>query len=58
MNPFIGAISLTPFTDGITEVVTAVNAALGTTITAGLGIAGAILGGLILYRLFRKVVKA
>lgn len=58
MNPLIGQLVLTPFTDALDDVGDAVNASLGATVTAGLAIAGVILGGLILWRLFVRVAQA
>lgn len=52
------AIDLSDFTDALGEVGTAVTASLGDTVTAGLAIAGVIMGGLLLWRLFRKIAKA
>jgi len=54
----IGTIVLTAFTDALTDVGDAVTAALGSTVTAGLAIAGVIMGGLLLWRLFRRIAKA
>jgi len=52
------AIVLTDFTDALDEVGTAVTAALGATVTAGLAISGVIMGGMLLWRLFRRIAKA
>jgi hypothetical protein len=58
MNPMFAVIDLTSFTDALTEVGTAVTAALGDTVSAGLAIAGVIMGGLLLWKLFRRIAKA
>lgn len=52
------AIVLTDFTTALGEVGTAVTGALGSTVTAGLAIAGVIMGGMLLWRLFRKIAGA
>lgn len=54
----IGTIVLTDFTTALTEVGDAVTAALGDTVTAGLAIAGVVMGGLLLWRLFKRIAKA
>jgi len=57
MNPFIiGAIDLSDFTDALGEVATAVNAALPGVLTQALGVAGLIMGGMLLWRFFRRVI--
>jgi len=58
MPSFLAVIDLTDFTTELTAVGTAVTAALGDTVAAGLAIAGVIMGGLILWRLFRRIAKA
>jgi len=55
--PF-AVIDLSDFTDALGEVGTAVTAALGSTVTAGLAIAGVIMGGLLLWKLFKSIAKA
>jgi len=55
---YLAVIDLTAFTDALGDVGTAVTAALGSTVTAGLAIAGVIMGGLLLWRLFRRIAKA
>jgi len=52
------AIVLTDFTTALGEVGTAVNDALGDTVSAGLAIAGVIMGGLLLWKLFKRIAKA
>lgn len=52
------AIVLTDFTTALGEVGTAVTGALGATVTAGLAIAGVIMGGLLLWKLFKKIASA
>lgn len=52
------AIVLTDFTTALDEVGTAVTGALGDTVSAGLAIAGVIMGGMLLWRLFRRIAKA
>ena len=54
----LGAIVLTDFITAITDVTTAVAAAIGDVATAALGIAGLIIGGLILFRLFKRMIAA
>lgn len=54
----IGAIVLTDFTAALGEVGTAITGALGTTVTAGLAIAGVIMGGMKLWSLFRRIAGA
>lgn len=54
----LAAIDLSDFTDALGEVGTAVTGALGSTVSAGLAIAGVIMGGLLLWRLFRRIAKA
>jgi len=48
-------IDLSDFTDALAEVGTAVTTALGSTVTAGLAVAGVIMGGMLLWRLFRRI---
>lgn len=57
MNLF-AVIDLSDFTTALTEVGTAVTGALGDTVSAGLAIAGVIMGGLLLWKLFRRIAKA
>lgn len=57
-TPAHAQIDLSTFTDSLAEVGTAVNAALGDTVSAGLAIAGVIMGGLLLWRLFKRIAKA
>jgi len=52
------AIVLTDFTTALDEVGTAVTAALGDTVTAGLAVAGVVMGGLLLWRLFKRIAKS
>lgn len=54
----MGVIDLTDFTTALGEVGTAVNDALGATVSAGLAIAGVIMGGLLLWKLFKRIAKA
>jgi len=51
-------IDLGDFTDALGDVGTAVTTSLGSTVTAGLAISGVIMGGMLLWRLFRKIAKA
>jgi hypothetical protein len=55
---FLATIDLTDFTTALGEVGTAVTGALGDTVTAGLAISGVIMGGMLLWRLFRRIAKA
>lgn len=52
------AIVLTDFTTALAEVGTAVTNALGSTVTAGLAISGVVLGGMLLWKLFRRISGA
>lgn len=50
-------VDLTSFTDAITGTALAITTALGPTITTALGIGGLILGGIMLWSVFRRLVK-
>lgn len=52
------AIVLTDFTAALDDVGDAVTTALGATVTAGLAISGVIMGGMLLWRLFRRIARA
>lgn len=54
----LAVIDLSDFTDALDEVGSAVTTSLGATVSAGLAIAGVIMGGMLLWRLFRRIAKA
>lgn len=54
----LATIDVTPFTDQLSSVGTAVTGALGATVTAALAVAGVIMAGLLLWRLFKRVAKS
>jgi len=56
--PQFAVIDLSDFTDALAEVGTAVTTALGGTVSAGLAISGLIMGGMLLWKLFRRIAKA
>jgi len=51
-------IDLSDFTDALGDVATAVNTALPGVLTQALGVAGLIMGGMLLWRFFRRVIGA
>jgi len=53
-----GVIDLSDFTDALGDVATAVNTALPGVLTQALGVAGLIMGGMLLWKFFRRVIGA
>lgn len=58
MNPMLGQLDLSGFTDSLDELSTAVTTALPDVVTAGLAVAGVIIGGLLLWRLFKRIARS
>lgn len=52
------AIDLSDFTDALGDVSTAINTALPSFVTQALGVAGVLMGGMLLWRFFRRMIGA
>ena len=57
-SPAQAQIDLSGFTDSLDDVEAAVTTNLGSVVTAALAVAGVILGGFILWRIFKRLIKA